>query len=118
MLRVFWDEVSALRPADAAKDERHMPLCRRGELAALWERAGLTRVVEDALTITTRFASFDDYWAPFLEKQGPAGAYVAGLSAADRDRLRERLRRRLVGDGPDRAIELKARAWAVRGTVP
>ena len=81
MLRAFWDEAVALTPAAAAKDERNMPLCRRGDLAALWRDQGLQDVVEEALTIETRFASFDDFWRPFLEKQGPAGAYAASLSA-------------------------------------
>jgi SAM-dependent methyltransferase len=118
MLRVFWDEAIALKPASDARDERHMPFCRRGELAALWRRQGLQNVVEDGLTIETRFASFDDYWAPFLEKQGPAGAYVAALSEREGDELKTRLRKRLLGEGPDRAIVLSARAWAVRGQVP
>ena len=118
MLRVFWDEAIALRPGSDKKDERHMPYCRRGELASLWRDAGLQDVVEEALTIETRFASFDDYWKPFLAKQGPAGAYVSSLSDADRDALRERLRHRLLGDRPDRPIVLHARAWAVRGIVP
>jgi SAM-dependent methyltransferase len=115
MLRVFWDEAVALAPAAAKRDERHMPVCRKGELGALWRAHGLRDVVEEPLTIETRFASFDDYWLPFLEKQGPAGDYVAGLAAADRDRLRERLRTRLLGGAPDRGFVLSARAWAVRG---
>jgi SAM-dependent methyltransferase len=115
MLRVFWDEAVALRPAAAAKDERNMPFCRRGELAALWREQGLREVVEEGLTVETRFASFDDFWTPFLEGQGPAGAYVASLSAEDREALRLRLRRRLVGSGMDKPIVLHARAWAVRG---
>ena len=118
MLRVFWDAAIALHPADDRKDERHMPFSRRGELAALWRGQGLRDVVEEPLTIETRFRSFDDYWEPFTQKQGPAGAYVAGLSAADRDALRLGLRRRLLQDGPDRPFALHARAWAVRGVVP
>ena len=51
MLRVFWDEAVALDPAMAARDERHMALCRRGELAALWREAGLADVDEQPLTI-------------------------------------------------------------------
>ena len=117
MLRVFGDEAIALNPALDARDERHMALSRKGELAALWRDHGLRDVMEETLTIQTRFASFDDYWSPFLEKQGPAGEYVASLPAGDRDRLRLRLRRRLLGDGPDRPIVLAARAWAVRGIV-
>jgi SAM-dependent methyltransferase len=118
MLRVFWDEAVALLPADDKRDERHMPFCRRGELAALWRAAGLRDVAEEALIIETRFASFDDYWTPFLATQGPAGAYVSSLSASERDALRARVRHRLLGDGPDKPLLLRARAWAVRGTVP
>jgi len=117
MLRVFWDEAIALSPAMDARDERHMPLSRKGELAALWRAHALQDVVEETLTIQTRFVSFDDYWSPFLEKQGPAGEYVASLPAGERDQLRLRLRRRLLGDGPDRPIVLAARAWAVRGSI-
>ena len=117
MLRVFWDEAVALRPDADARDERHMPLCRKGELAELWRTHGLRDVSEEALTIRMRFLSFDDYWAPFLEQQGPAGDYVAALEPREREQLRLRLRRRLLGEGPDRPIVLEARAWAVRGTV-
>jgi SAM-dependent methyltransferase len=118
MLRVFWDEVVALNPTAEKRDERHMPLCRSGELASLWRAHGLQDVHEEGLTVSTRFASFEDYWAPFLEKQGPAGANVATLGPAEREQLRTRLRRRLMGDKADGSIVLNARAWAVRGVVP
>jgi SAM-dependent methyltransferase len=117
MLRVFWDEALALNRADDAKDERHMPLVTSGELGRLWRAQGLEQVAEQGLVIETAFASFDDYWAPFLAGQGPAGAYVASLTQTARDQLRARLRRRLLGDAPDGPIVLRARAWAVRGLV-
>jgi SAM-dependent methyltransferase len=117
MLRVFWDEAVALSPEADAKDERHMPLSGAGELAALFREQLLEDIVSDALTIETRFASFDEYWLPFLEKQGPAGAYAAALPATDAERLRRQLRVRLLGPGPDAPIVLRARAWAVRGRV-
>jgi SAM-dependent methyltransferase len=118
MLRVFWDEAVALDPAAAQKDERHMPVCRAGELAELWKAQGLLDVREEPLTVPLAFQSFDDFWSPFLEGQGPAGAYVASLADGPRRELEQRLRRRLLGDGPDRPITLKGRAWAVRGVVP
>jgi SAM-dependent methyltransferase len=118
MLRAFWDEAVALDPASDARDERHMRLCRKGELAAFWRKHRLQDVSEEMLTIRTRFSSFDHYWSPFLEKQGPAGAYLGALDPGGRRELRLRLRKRLLGDGPDRAIVLAARAWAVRGLVP
>ncbi|MCB9561556.1 MAG: class I SAM-dependent methyltransferase [Kofleriaceae bacterium] len=117
MLRVFWDHAVAEAPALASRDEAHLPLCRQGELGALWRAAGLVDVVEAPLTIELGFASFDDYWAPFLLGQGPAGAHVAALPAARQAALADRLRRHLLGDGPDRPFELGGRAWAVRGTV-
>ena len=118
MLRRFWDAVRAVRPSDEDRDERHMPLCRRGELGALWRSHGLRTVSEDALTIETRFSAFEDYWAPFALKQGPAGRYLAGLGADDREQIARQLRERLVGDRPDGPLVLSARAWAVRGVVP
>jgi SAM-dependent methyltransferase len=117
MLRAFWDEAVALDPGAAPTDERHMPLCRAGEIGALWRAHGLREVAEDALCISTPFASFDEYWSPFLAGQGPAGAYVAGLLADERRELARRLRHRLLGDGNGSGFVLSARAWAVRGTV-
>jgi SAM-dependent methyltransferase len=118
MLRVFWDEAVAMDPATDVRDERHMPLCRKGELAALWREEGLLEVEEVPLIIPMEFSSFDDYWAPFLDGQGPAGSYVASLRRDQQTELAQRLRRRLLAQGPDGGISLKGRAWAVKGVVP
>jgi SAM-dependent methyltransferase len=118
MLRAFWDEAVALDPTSEPRDERHMPACRPGELAALWRSQGLLDVREEPLSIPLTFSSFEDFWSPFRDGQGPAGAYVASLSEGPRRDLEQRLRRRLLGEGGDRSISLNARAWAVRGIVP
>jgi SAM-dependent methyltransferase len=118
MLRFFWDEVVALDPAMEPKDERHMKLSREGQLGALWRKAGLTEVQERGLTIEQTYASFADYWTPFLKGAGPGGAYVASITDERRRQLEARLQKRLLGDRPDRAFTLKARAWCVRGKVP
>ena len=118
MLRAFWDEAVALNHEADARDERHMPFSADGELAMLFRERSLQEITSEALTVETRFSSFDDYWLPFLDKQGPAGAYVASLPATDAEQLRLRLRRRLLDDGLDGPIVLRARAWAVRGMVP
>ena len=117
MLRTFWDAAVALDPAAAPRDERHMPLCRRGELAGLWRQAGLEDVSEQALTIDLIFESMEDYWLPFLDGVGPAGAYAASLAEPARGALRARLAARLSSGRDDQVITLKARAWAVRGVV-
>ncbi len=117
LIRLFWEAVVDLNPGDAWLDEgTRFPVCRPEALAALFSRAGLREVTTTAIDLPTRFASFDDYWQPFLGGQGPAPAYVAALNAADRDRLRDHLRQRLPLQA-DGAISLVARAWAIRGTV-
>jgi len=114
MLRIFWDEaVRADRNAESL-DEKHMKLCRGGELARLWKEGGLHEVREQSIKTTTRFESFADYWNPFLDGQEPAGKYVVGLSQAQREGLRTALRDKLVGRR-DEPFELTAAAWAVRG---
>jgi SAM-dependent methyltransferase len=118
MLRFFWDEVVALDPAMAPKDERNMKLSRKGQLGELWARAGLTNIGEAALTIEQAYASFDDYWGPFLKGAGPGGAYVVSLADDRRRQLEARLRQRLLGGREDGAFVLQARAWCVRGEVP
>src|SRR5262245_48047019 len=115
MLRVFWQTAVALDPAVAARDECHMPLCRRGELGALWRAHRLDDVEEHALTIELPFSSFDDYWRPFLGGQGPAGAYAASLSEERRTELETRLSHRLTGEHHERPFTLHARAWSVKG---
>jgi ubiquinone/menaquinone biosynthesis C-methylase UbiE len=118
MLRFFWDAAVALDPSAEKLDEKHMPLCRAGELSQLFRNAGLTDVREQPLEVTLRLPSFEDYWNPFLEAQGPAGAYVARLSQEKRSALQKRLRALLLKDSSGDAFSLRARVWAVRGTVP
>jgi len=117
-LRIFWDEAVALDPAAAPKHERNMKLSREGELGALWRKAGLADVRENALVVQQAFSSFDDYWGPFLQGTGPGGAHVASLPEERRRELEARLRARLLGRRADAAFSLSARAWCVRGEVP
>jgi SAM-dependent methyltransferase len=117
MLRLFWDEAVALDPPVAARDEGRMPLCTRGELGALWRACGLERIEEQPIVIDLAFASFADYWQPFLGGQGPAGAYVVSLAASRRATLQRRLRDRLLSSRQDGPFVLQARAWAVKGSV-
>jgi SAM-dependent methyltransferase len=114
MLRTLWDAAARLDATVVGRDEATMPLGRSGGLAELWGRSGLTEVTGGGVEVSTRFEDFEDYWEPFLLRQGPAGVYVAGLSSAERAALREELARSL-GPGP---FELGATAWWVRGTVP
>ena len=118
MLRWFWDTAEGLDPSAAPRHEGRMPLCRRGELEALWREAGLVNIREAGITIECRFASFADFWQPFLSGVGPSGGYAASLPPDLRQALEAKLRRELWGDRPDGGRVLPARAWAVAGTVP
>lgn len=118
MLRFFWDEVVALDPTMTARDERNMKLTRAGQLGALWKKAGLLNAEEMPLVIEQKFSSFDDYWRPYLNGVGPAGAYAVSLGDPQRRELEARMRTRLLGNRQDGAFTLRARAWCVRGVVP
>jgi hypothetical protein len=73
-------------------------------------------VRSEAIEIPTTFASFADYWRPFLGGTGPAPSYVASLPEPRRDQLARALEERLPR-AADGSVALTARAWAVRGMV-
>ena len=95
-----------------------MKLSHKGELAEVWRAAGLVNVEEAPMEVPLSFSSFQDYWQPFSDGVGPAGAYVVSLDQAGRQKIEARLRQKLLGDKADGPIALQARAWCVRGEVP
>ena len=111
-LSVFWDAVHELDPA--APGEAHLAGSREGHLAELAEAAGLVKVQPTSLTVRVPFASFEDWWAPYLLGVGPAGAYVAALDDAARDGLAEHCRALL----PEPPFEHGATAWVVLAEAP
>ena len=117
MLRTFWDAAAHIDPEAEKLDEAHMPLCRAGELSALWKQGGLKDVREQAIDITMRFDSFADYWDPFLLGQGPAGSYVRRLTPERLQALRNEVKRSLSLSTEDTPLVLPARVRAVLGTV-
>jgi hypothetical protein len=116
MLRAFWDAAVKLDPSADHLHEKHMPLCRAGQLAELWRSGGLREVEESSLEFGMRFENYDDFWTPFLFGQGPAGAYLKRLSADRIEALRDLLMCEL-GNPTDQFV-LPARLLAVRGSVP
>lgn len=118
IMRHFFDAAAALDPrARDFDDGVKAPFCRPEPLRALFLGAGLGAVEVRAIDITTAFADFDDYWAPFLGGTGSGPKFCQSLSDPVREELRESLRRRLP-TGPDGEILLAARAFAVKGQVP
>lgn len=117
LTRFFWDAAVELDPNAASMDEGlRFPLCRPEALEKLFSSAGLAEVQVVPIDIATPFASFDDFWQPFLGGQGPAPTYAMSLDESARTRLRNCLRERLPTSA-NGAISLTARAWAIRGTV-
>jgi hypothetical protein len=117
MIRHFWDVAVELNPNDSALDQAlRFPLCQPEPLEALFRTAGLASVSVRPIDIPTVFRNFDDYWLPFLGRQGAAPTYLASLNEAMRERIRDALKARLVAS-PDGSITMTARAWAVQGTV-
>jgi SAM-dependent methyltransferase len=97
MMRHFWDAAIAVSPDDARLDEAgRFPICQPDELRALWQEVGLTAITVQAIDIPTVFRDFEDYWTPFLGKQGAAPAYLASVDSETQGRIREHLQTRLV----------------------
>lgn len=113
-LRTFWDVAAAVDPQASDYDQAHrFPMCNPDSLSKLFQDASLQEVAARALDIMTRFANFDDYWQPFLTGQGSAPNYLASRDESIGNAIRERLRESIPTDSSG-AIELPARAWAVR----
>jgi SAM-dependent methyltransferase len=114
----FWRAAAALDPGAEALDEaRRFSFCTPDNLRRLATRAGLSSVECHAIEVPTHFTDFDDYWNPFTFGTGPASGYCASLAPEDRQRLSDNLRDSLPRSF-DGAIEMTARAWAVKARVP
>ncbi len=110
-LGLFWDAARALDPG--VRDESRLAGAREGHLAELFETARLRDIESTTLSADLEHATFEDWWEPFTQGVGPAGAHVAGLDADGQALLRERCRS-LV---PTEPFVIPARAWAARGRV-
>ncbi|MGC4110934.1 MAG: class I SAM-dependent methyltransferase [Nocardioides sp.] len=106
-LQVFWRAAGEVDPQ--AHDEGHMPGAREGHLAELAAEAGLREITSTSLTVSVRFASFEEWWEPYLLGVGPAGSYVASLDPDLRRQVEESCRRRF----PDGEFEQGGTAWVV-----
>jgi SAM-dependent methyltransferase len=106
-LSVFWQAVRRVEPA--VPGEGQLAGSREGHLAELAEEAGLANIRSTSLTVRIPFASFDEWWAPYLLGVGPSGAYVASLDDERRTAVADAARSLL----PDPPFEHSATAWVV-----
>jgi hypothetical protein len=110
-LSPFWDAVHVLDPQHPGEGGRTGT--REGDLARVFREAGLDGIEAGRLTVTVPFATFEDWWQPFLLGVGPAGDYVSGLE----DRGVEALRATCETQLPPAPFELDASAWCATGTT-
>ncbi|HND63989.1 MAG TPA: methyltransferase domain-containing protein [Elusimicrobiota bacterium] len=89
---------------------------RKEVLGALWAEAGLVDVETRVFEVQRIFENFEDYWETIFGAPS-VGSTLAGMGAAELARLNAGLREKLPVESDGRLI-LKARANAVRGTVP
>jgi ubiquinone/menaquinone biosynthesis C-methylase UbiE len=117
MMRHFWDVAAQVSPNDSKLDQaERFPLCQPEPLQTLFRAAGLGSISVRAISVPTVFRDFDDYWKPFLGKQGAAPTYLASLNQESTQRIRDTLRARLV-TAADGSIAMSAKAWAIQGIV-
>jgi ubiquinone/menaquinone biosynthesis C-methylase UbiE len=118
--RLFFDAAALVNKEGSARRGRNYtrPMTRPGELATAWRKAGFIEVRDTMLTIRMEFASFDDYWQPYLGKDGPGPEYMATLDAAERQRLEQLVRASYLDGEADGPRSYAATAWAVTGVVP
>jgi len=122
MLALFWDTVQEVVATEAARkaaaDCMAVDHPDEAALQDLWRQAGLLDVASARQEVEMTFASFADYWAPFLSNVTPTSSYAGTLPSDQLAEIEQRLRQRTHGDASDGPFSLTAYAWAARGKVP
>jgi SAM-dependent methyltransferase len=85
------------------------------DLERLWKTAGLCDIATATLELPMAFASFEDFWEPFLGGATPTTLFAAALDVQTRGRFGTALRHNLKCVQRDGSFVLAGHAWAVRG---
>jgi SAM-dependent methyltransferase len=88
MLEVFWEAAESID--DDAPSEK-LSYGDEGDLTAWLTGAGLDRVTETTVTVTSVYSGFEELWQSYLHGVGPPGAYCLSLDEERRATLREAL---------------------------
>ena len=117
--RLFFDTAAALDPKAGERRAKNYtrPMTRPGELDAAWRQAGFRDVTGTLLHVRMEYASFADYWAPFLGRDGPGAEYVGSLDDDARRRLEQAVRAAYLDGEADGPRSYAALAWAVKGVA-
>lgn len=105
------EEMGVAPPGPPSPEASRLEMLRK-----LWQEAGLVELETETIEVRREFESFEQHWE--IARTGPrVSARIAELGEAERDRLREGLRRRLPA-GHDGRLVCSARANVIRGRVP
>jgi len=108
-LSVFWAAARELDPD--VDDESRYAGVHQGHLVELLEAAGVREAEESDLSVDVEHPSFEEWWEPYTQGVGPAGALVARLDPDRQAQLRDRCREML----PEPPFVMSAHVWAARG---
>jgi len=118
MLSLVWEAAEAVAPEAVARWRRENPRPPRATLAGiveLWRSSGMRAVTTATLELPMQFASFGDYWEPFLGGPTSMSAFAAAMNTQTGGRLARVLQEKISGVRADGSFVLPARAWAVKG---
>ncbi|MBP2216621.1 methyltransferase domain-containing protein [Arthrobacter sp. CAN_C5] len=107
-LATFWEAVQSID--DRALTEALLPGTAEGQLADLFDTAGLLEIEQGSASVRVEFGSFAAWWEPFTLGVGPAGDHVRCLDVRGRDELRHAC----AGLLPAAPFGIDATAWTVR----
>jgi hypothetical protein len=98
MLSLFWHAAEAVSPDAVARycanKGKRPDYAGPEELAALWRDSGLSEVRTVALGIIMEFASFEDFWLPFLGGATALCIFARNLSETTQGAVRRSFARR------------------------
>lgn len=117
--RIFLDTAAMIDPDAEAFRHRTgtRPLVRDGELRAAWKAAGLADIRSADIITRTDFRSFEDYWWPMENGDGPFPGYLKSRKGDMSAKIKDAVRAAYLSGEPDGPRSFVAVARAVAGRV-
>lgn len=118
-MRMMLDTAAMLDESGQAFRQRFcfQPMMAPDEMKNAFISQGLVDVEETSLLIRMTYKSFDDYWIPIAEGEGPLGGFLAGSEPAMKAKIKSAVRAAYEAGNSDGPRSFAAVAWACRGVV-
>lgn len=119
-MRMMLDTAAMIDESGRAFRQRYcfQPMMAPDEMKNAFVAEGLAAVEQTSLLIRMNYRSFEDYWQPVAEGEGPFGKYAADLEPPLRTKFEAAVRDAYEAGRPDGPRSFVSVAWACRGTVP